>query len=78
MKHQHHKIFLGVSSIVVLLIGILFSMVINQSASEQMTIIIILGLMIANTVTLLMIGGVVFEIRDFVENKQAKRGGKKK
>ena len=72
LNHKHHKIFIGLVGITFLVIGIFVGNILSANLKLVDLEAIIIGLILSNTILILILGGLVAEIREAVGSK--KRG----
>ncbi|MAE42210.1 hypothetical protein CMO93_00435 [Candidatus Woesearchaeota archaeon] len=70
VNHKHHKVFIGITTIIILVIGLLvgFSLAANLETIDLE--IVNIGLAFTNIVLILIIGGLVLEIKEMVQFKR--------
>ena len=73
--HKYHKVFIGVTSIIILVIGLFLGFTLATNLEIVDLEIVNIGLAFTNIVLLLIVGGVVLEIKDVV---QLNKSGRKK
>ena len=71
VTHKHHKVFIGITSIIILIAGLLLGGALAANLQTLGLEVIIVALAFTNIILLLIVGGLVLEIKDMV---QAKRG----
>ena len=73
VSHHHHKIFMGFTSIVIFIIGLML----GASLATHLRVIdleaIKIGLLLVIIILLLMTGGIVLEIKEMVQPKKKSR-----
>ena len=70
LTHKDHKIFIGLASIVVLIIGLSFGVYLTANLGAVELQVINMGLTLASVIILLMIGGIVLEIKEMLKLKK--------
>lgn len=65
MRRNHHKFFIGITAFIMLIIGLLLSIFLAANANNLE--MINLALLLTAIILLLMIGGLILEIKDSVE-----------
>jgi len=74
VNHKHHKFFMGITAVIILIVGLLLGGVLAAQLGSVDLEVITIGLTFTSIILLLITGGLVIEIRDMM---QAKKGGKK-
>ena len=75
VSHKHHKVFIGVTSIIILVIGLFLGFLLAGKLDTVDLEIVNIGMAFTNIVLLLIIGGLVLEIKESVG--EIPRGKKK-
>lgn len=73
---KHHKLFIGLTSIVILILGL----IIGSSLSEKLGVdldVVNTGLTFTNTILLLIIGGLILDTRGVIHLFDNKKGKNK-
>lgn len=78
MDHRHHKFFIGLISIIILIIGLLLGVFLAANLRFVDLEAITLALLLTTIILLLIIGGLVLEIKDILIPKTAQKTKKKK
>jgi len=72
--HKHHKVFMGVVSIIILIVGLFLGFVLAANLETVDLEIVNIGLAFTSIVLLLLIGGLVLEIKEIVQlNKSVRK-----
>ena len=74
--HKHHKVFVGFTAIIVLVIGLFLGAYLATNLGTIDLEAIKVGLMLTTIILLLIVGGLVLEIKDFLKPMQPKKGRK--
>jgi len=69
VSHKHHKIFMGVVSIIILIAGLFLGFVLAANLESIDLEIVNIGLAFTSIVLILIVGGLVLEIREIVQSK---------
>jgi hypothetical protein len=69
-SHHHHKIFFGLSSVVVLIFGLMLGVYLAANLKAIDMEAIKIGLLLVIIILVLMTGGIVLEIKDMVQLQQ--------
>jgi len=69
-NHKHHKIFVGVVGIVFLVIGIFIGNILSSRLNLIDISGITIGLILTNTILILILGSLIVEIKSDVEPKK--------
>lgn len=70
MNHRHHKFFIGISAIFILIIGLFFGILIESEEGLINLEIINLSLLLTIIVLILMFGGLDFKVyKMLIENR---------
>ena len=75
VNHKHHKVFIGVVSVVILIIGLFLGFLLASKLDTIDLEIINLGLAFTSIILLLIVGGLVLEVRELLQFQSVK--GKK-
>jgi len=70
LNHKNQKLFIGLVGIVFLVIGISVGNVLSANLKLIDLEAIIIGLILTNTILILILGGLIAEIREAVEYKK--------
>ena len=74
VNHKQHKVFIGITSIIMLIIGLLLGFTLAANLEAIDLEIVNIGLAFTNIILLLIIGGLVLEMKEML---QLKTKGKK-
>jgi hypothetical protein len=72
VSHHHHKIFIGITAIVVLVIGLFLGASLAANLEIVDLQMVTIALSFTTVILLLINGGLVLEVRDAVLKKQVK------
>lgn len=78
MDHRHHKTFIGVTAIVILIVGLLLGVFLAANLRFVDLEAITVSLLLTTVILLLIIGGLVLEIKDVLIPKTTVQKIKKK
>jgi len=73
MDHRHHKFFIGATALLILIIGLSLGMFLTANVRFIDLEVITLGLLLTTTILLLIVGGLVLEIKEHLIKKVKKR-----
>ena len=73
MDHRHHKFFIGATALLILIIGLSLGMFLTAKTRFVDLEVITLGLLLTITILLLIVGGIVLEIKESLIKKVKKR-----
>ena len=73
MDHRHHKFFIGATALLILIIGLSLGMFLTAKTRFVDLEVITLGLLLTTTILLLIVGGIVLEIKESLIKKVKKR-----
>ena len=68
VSHHHHKIFVGITSIIILVVGLFLGFFLTANLELLDLVMISIGLSFTSVVLLLIIVGLVLEIREDTSN----------
>lgn len=69
VSHKHHKIFIGITSIIVLVLGLLLGAILAVNLEMVDLEIINIGLAFTSVILLLIVGGLVIEVKEMLNSK---------
>ncbi len=73
MEHHRHKLFMGITSIVILILGLIFGVFLVSNNNGLISIDgINFALLLTTIILLLMNGGLILEMRDILTEKTKK------
>ena len=75
VNHKHHKVFIGVTSVIVLIVGLLLGVILAKNLEIIDLETVNIGLTFTSIILLLLLGGLVLEIKEMLQYQQ--RGKKK-
>jgi len=73
IEHKHHKIFIGLTSIVIFFIGLLLGASLAADLSSEDLAAIEIGLMFTIIIIVLMVGSLVLEVKQLLHNMTKKK-----
>jgi len=73
VNHKHHKIFMGVTAVVILIVGLLLGVSLSISLDSVDLMVINIGLTFTTIILLLITGGLVIEIKDILVTKKGRK-----
>ena len=73
INHKHHKFFIGIASIIILVIGLTLGVFLTVNLGLLEIQVINLGLSLSSIIILLLIGGLVLDIREVLVAKKNKK-----
>ena len=78
VNHKHHKVFIGVTSVIVLIVGLLLGVILAKNLEIIDLETVNIGLTFTSIILLLLLGGLVLEIKEMLQYQQSQQRGKKK
>ena len=72
MNHKHHKAFIGITAIVILIIGLFIGYYLAANLDTIDLEIVNIGLAFTNIVILLLLGGLILEIKESLQSGRKK------
>ena len=70
VNHKHHKVFIGITTIVILVIGLFLGFSLASNLETVDLEIINISLAFTSIVLLLIIGGLVLEVKELLQSKK--------
>jgi len=70
VSHKHHKVFIGSTAIVILVVGLFLGFALASNLETVDLEIINISLAFTNIVLVLIIGGLILEIRELLQSKK--------
>ena len=71
--HRHHKIFIGVSAVAILIIGLFLGYLLASNLETVDLEIVNIGLTFTNVILLLLVGGLIIEIKDAIQSQSRRK-----
>lgn len=68
-NHKHHKIFIGLTAIVILIIGLFLGTFLTANLRTIDLEVVNIGLTFTNTILILLIGGLALDLREMMLSK---------
>lgn len=65
-NHKHHKIFIGLTAVIILIVGLFLGTFLTASLGEIDLEVVGIGLTFTNTILLLIIGGLALDLREML------------
>lgn len=72
-SHKHHKVFIGLTAVVILIIGMFLGNFLATYLEVIDLEVITIGLIFTSIVLLLIVGGLVLEIKDILQSKKRRK-----
>tara|TARA_Y100000310_G_scaffold336379_1_gene420752 strand:- start:3683 stop:3910 length:228 start_codon:yes stop_codon:yes gene_type:complete len=69
VSHKHHKVFIGITSVIVLVLGLLLGAVLAVNLEIVDLEIINIGLTFTSIILLLIVGGLLLEVKEMINSK---------
>jgi hypothetical protein len=69
VSHKHHKVFIGITSVIVLVLGLLLGAILAVNLEIVDLEIINIALAFTSVILLLIVGGLVLEVKDMLNSK---------
>jgi len=73
MERRSHKFFMGLTGVVILIVGLILGVFLSANLGSINLEIINLALALTAVILLLMIGGLILEVKELVEKTKKKR-----
>ncbi|MBL7055998.1 hypothetical protein ISS07_03755 [Candidatus Woesearchaeota archaeon] len=74
VTHHHHKAFIGIASVVILVVGLYLGFYLASGLETVDLAIVNIGLTFTSLIMLLITGGLVLEVRDLLlDSKRRKK-----
>ena len=64
VNHKHHKIFIGLTSVIILIVGLFLGTFLTASLSGMDLQVVNIGLTFTNIILVLAIGSLVLDLRE--------------
>ena len=65
-NHKHHKIFIGLTAVIILIVGLFLGTFLTASLGEIDLQVVSIGLTFTNTILILIIGGLALDLREIL------------
>lgn len=72
-SHKHHKVFIGLTAVVILIIGMFLGNFLATYLEVIDLEVITIGLIFTSIILLLIVGGLVLEIKDILHSKKRRK-----
>ena len=65
-NHKHHKIFIGLTAVIILIVGLFLGTFLTANLGEIDLQVVNIGLAFTNTILILLIGGLALDLREML------------